>query len=473
MRWPIPCLILSAALCVAQPGPAEASPDSAVHIGEVELITSWHDDPSIERSLIESFKELLRRHGYHTDDCQENREAWQRMAHRVVSTDDMAQLEELDARVVAAEKCTIPPSAVRAYDVKLVLDYDPVLKSRRAVLHLIALGEHPNIDGGYAHKPGALVGWYDLMNRAIERALQGYNDATAVRVSVPQEAEVGETVQINASDSWDPDGEAFELRWDVTHEACVQGDDVLPLDKRDCPTGMVPAPVHVRSQAGGADGVREFTVPMIGDYTLRVHAKIGAREEPAQTFQVRAYPRRKYTFHARVGVVRLPKFFLNDDPRNELAIIQGLGILRRFVHRLGFLGWYEEIHYGFSFNPLRALSPYGGEDGSVALLYGFDIVGRTMNRTGRYGLTSTASMSAIQAAALRDGHARTEWGWVVSALMGFYYAFGENYRAENVAFCQSVCPGLSVGPTLTSFNNFASDRVGISFGGEFGVGLEF
>jgi hypothetical protein len=473
MRWQILFLSLSVGLYTTQPVQAEANSDGPMYIGEVELITSWRDDSSIERSLIESFKELLRRHGYQTDDCQENREAWQRMANRVVSTDDMAQLKELDARIVAAQKCAIPPSASRAYDVKLVLDYDPVLKNRRAVLHLIALGGHPNIDGGYAHKPGAITGWYDLMNRAIERALQRYNDPTSVRVSIPQDAEVGETVHVNASESWDPDGEAFELRWEMTHKACVGGEDILPVDRRGCPEGFIPEHVPVRTQAAVADSAREFTVPMIGDYTVNVHAKIGAREEPVRTFQLRAYPRRKYTFHARIGLLRLPKFFLSDSPTSELGLIEGIGLMRRFIHRIGLLGWYEEIHYGLSFNPLLALVHHGSEDGFAALLYTLDVVGRTLNRTGRYGLAANVSFSTIQAAALRSGHHRTEWGWGVSTLIGFYYAFGENYRAKGVPYCQTLCPSLTIGPTLTTLTNFDSGSVGLSFGGEGGVGLEF
>lgn len=212
---------------------------------------------------------------------------------------------------------------------------------------------------------------------------------------------------------------------------------------------------------------------MVGDYEVGVYAKIGAREETVQTFPLRAYPRRSWTFFARQGLLRLPKFFLSDSKKNELALVQGFGLLRRFVHRIGFIGWFEELHYGLSINSLQPLSTFNYEGRATGSLFALEISGRTLDRTGRYGVVSAASLAFSALNADRSGNDETEWGWMVTSMIGGYYAFGENYLNRNTSFCQTVCPSISFGPTLSSMQNITAKKPGIVLGTEAVFGLEF
>jgi hypothetical protein len=467
-------LVLSACLWLPRSAHAEATaaPESAF-ISEVNLITSWKGDASIDRSVVETFKQLLRLHGYQVDDCEENTAAWQKIAARAATPNDLATYQQIDERLVAAQKCIVPSSAVRAYDVKLILDYDPELKNRRAVIHLVALGDYPSIDGGYAHKPGQSMSWYDLMNRAIERAMRHYNEPTSIRINVPSEATVGEMVQLDARGSWDPDGDGFELRWRVNVNACMGAATVLPTDRRACPAGLKKGAAPVHEQAAEQDLTREFRVPMVGDYEVGVYAKIGAREEPLRIYQLRAYPRRAWTFFAREGLLRLPKYYLSDTRQRALARMQGIGVMRRFVHRIGFMRWFEEIHYGLSVNTMQPLSTFNYEGKMTGTMFTLEIAGRVLDRTGRYGVVSTASMSVSMLDAQRGGRDRSEWGWMVSSMLGGYYALGENYVNRSTSFCQTVCPSISFGPTFATLQNTTAKKTGIVLGTEAVFGLEF
>lgn len=473
MRWLSRSLLISACLLLPLSGRADTVIPESAFISEVNLITSWEKDASIDQSLVETFKQLLRLHGYRVDECEENTAAWQKIAARAATTHDIESYKEIDERLIAAQKCVVPSSATRAYDVKLILDYDPELKNRRAVLHLVALGDYPGIDGGYAHKPGQTMGWYDLMNRAIERAMRRFNDPTSIRIQVPSEATVGDLVKLDARGSWDPDGDAFELRWRVDVKACVGKPTALPLDRRACPGGMKSGLAPVAQQAAEQDLTREFRVPMVGDYDIGVYAKIGAREEPVQTFSLRAYPRRAWTFFSRQGVLRLPKYYLSDTPRRQLALVQGFGLMRRFVHRISFYRWFEEIHYGLALNMVQQLSTSNYEGKTTATQFTFEIADRILDRTGRYGVVSTASLAVSVLNADRGGSETTEWGWMIWTMIGGYYALGENYLNRNTSFCQTVCPSITFGPTLVTMQNITAKKVGIGLGTEALFGLEF
>ncbi|HET8935521.1 MAG TPA: hypothetical protein VFN67_18865 [Polyangiales bacterium] len=429
----------------------------------------------MDRSLIESFKELLRLHGYKTDDCQENTDAWLKLAERV-GPQGIDKYREIDQRLVAAQKCTVPPSALRSYSVKLILDHDKLLKNRRAVLHLVPLGNYPSIDGGYAHKPGELVGWYDIMNRAIDRGLNGHDDETSIRMSAPTEAVVGEGVEVDGRGSWDSDGDAFELRWQVTVDACVRGDERVPVagaDGSSCPEGMTRQDAVVYDQAARTDLIREFKVPMVGDYKIAAHAKIGAREEPERVLLLRAYPARSWAFYARVAFFPLPQYLLSDSRDRQLGYLSGIGLQRRFLHRLGTLGWYEEIHIGVGFDALNQRSTYNYEGHAQALLMGVHLIGRTLDRTGRYGLASQSSFGAASFTAFRGAEDSEEWGWFADALIGFYYAFTDNYIDRKSKFCATVCPSVTVGPTMHMLNNVQAKIRGISLGFQLMTHLEF
>lgn len=454
---------------------ADANEQSSVFISDVELITSWREDASVDRSLIESFKELLRLHGYQTDECQENTDAWLKVADRV-GPQGIDKYREIDRRLVAAQKCNVPPSAARSYSVKLILEYDELLKNRRAVLHLVSLDKHPSIDGGYAHKPGELVGWYDIMNRAIDRALNHVNDVTAVHLDAPTEASVAEGVMVDARGTWDPDGDAFELRWRVSVDACVRGDERVPVagaDGSSCPDGMTRQDLVVHDQAGGNDLTRAFNVPMVGDYKIAVHAKIGAREESPRTVLLRAYPARSWAFSARAGYFPLPQYLLSDFRERQSGLLLGLALQRRIVHRLGMLGWYEEIHLGLGLDALNQASTYNYEGHAQALLMGFHFISRTLDRTGRYGLASHASLGVAAYSAFRGAKDSEEWGWYGDGLLGFYYALTDNYVDKKSKLCATVCPSLTVGPTFNVLNNLDAKIRGISLGLQFMTHLEF
>jgi hypothetical protein len=459
--------------CFALSARAQTSQRPAVFISEVELITSWKNDPGVERSVVETFKELLRLHGYQTDDCEENAEAWQRIASRKSTPNDIAEYRKLDERLIAAQKCTVPPDATRAYNVKLILSYDKLLKNRRAVLHLIALGDYESLDGGYAHKPGAVADWYDLMNRAIERAISRYNENTAIRVRAPKEATVAETVRVDGRSSWDPDGDAFELRWRVSVRACIGQGKVLPRDEHDCPTGMKLGDAPVFDQVGNQDSIREFRVPLIGDYQIDVHAKIGAREEPIRSYQLRAYPRRSWSLYSGQGLLRLPTNYVSDSGRSELALVQSFGLMRRFVHRLGIFGLYEEVHFGLAINSIQQFNDFNYEGRRTSTNLTFDAVGRMLSRTGRYGLVTSSSISLSLISARRDGRDRDEIGWMNTTFIAGYYAFGNNYTSELSTFCGDICPSLALGPTLYAIRNLTAKRLGLALGGQLVAALEF
>jgi hypothetical protein len=475
MSWLTRALVLSFGFSLCFPISASAQPSErpAVFISEVELITSWKNDPGVERSIVETFKELLRLHGYQTDDCEENAEAWQKIASRKSAPNDIVEYRKLDERLIAAQKCTVPPDATRAYNVKLVLSYDKLLKNRRAVLHLIALGNYESLDGGYAHKPGAVADWYDLMNRAIERAISRYNEKTAIRVRAPKEATIAETVRVDGRSSWDPDGDAFELRWHVTVQACIGQGKILPRDDHDCPTGMKLGDAPVFDQVADQDSIREFRVPLIGDYHIDVHAKIGAREEPVRRYELRAYPRRSWSFYSSQGVFRFPTNYVSDSGKREFAIVQGFGLMKRFVHRLGIFGLYEEVHFGLAINSIQQLNDFNYEGRSTSTNLAFDAVARLLNRTGRYGLVTSNSLSVSFISARRAGRDRDELGWMNMTFIGGYYAFGNNYTSELSTFCGDICPSLALGPTLYAIRNITAKRVALALGLQLIAALEF
>jgi hypothetical protein len=340
-------------------------------------------------------------------------------------------------------------------------------------LHLVPLYDHPKLDGTYGHQKGAPDTWYVVMDHVIRRTIGGKNEPTAIRLHVPRETTVGDVVQLDGRETWDPDGDAFELIWKVKVKGCVGKGKVLPRDQHDCPEGYKLDDWVVRTHAGSHGQNRELTIPLIGDYHVEVHAKIGQREEPVSSFLIRAFPRRAWSFYTKQGVLRAPTNFLSDSGKSELAFTQSFGLSRRYMHRLGFFGFYEEAHLGLSIGVLQQLSTYNYKGRNVATPFTVDVVGRELDRTGHYGVTTTGSFSVGPISATRGGSEREEWAWLITTFIGGYYTFGDNNQFHENRFCFEYCPSVALGPTLTLLDNLTTDRIGISLGIEAQIALEF
>ncbi|WP_437985164.1 hypothetical protein [Sorangium sp. So ce117] len=473
MRWTI-ILLVSCLVTLAGNVLAQTATSKREFIQNIKLFTSQDSSANVDRTQIPIFKQLLEQHGYGTDNCKEAREGVQTMTTRA-SPDQPGSYERVGKRAlfVAAIQCEVPNEDVLVYDAELVLDVDPVLKNRRAVLRFVPIGPGKVKSGGYAHKPGELASWYDMVSRAIERTLAGFNEPTSIRLVLPEETRVGDTLRLDARSSWDPDGDAFELRWNITTKGCFGSKDATPIDGHPCPRGTVKGSVKVQDQAGLHELTREFRVPMVGDYEVRVHAKIGAREEPDRIYRIRAYPRRSNVFFSRVGYRMLPTDFLGSTGEREPALLINAGYLGRVAHRIGFFDRYEEVYWGFSLGALENARSFNFKGESMAALVGVEAIARTLDRTGRFGFANSLSLNGGMIRALRGDYVHTEAAVVIEGMAGFYFLAGGNYVDKSVAYCAGVCPGITVGPTLSLFQNITTTKLGISGGLEIVMGMEY
>jgi hypothetical protein len=470
MRWP-PTLLLSAvaSLLVASGAAAEgAETPRKAYIRTIRIFTFGKPNLEVNRGLISIFKGVLERFRYQVDDCEESLEPL--LTGKLRITDQESANQE---RLIVESRCRVPEE-VLVFDAELVLTVDPELGNRRAVLRFVPpFSKQPVRSGGYAQKPGEpRASWDDIISRGIERTLEGYNEPTAISLALPRSATVGETVRLDGRSSWDEDGDSFELRWRITTPGCVSQWAQLPVDHWPCPSGTVNGAVDVRAQSGQSANTREFRVPMIGDYEIAVHSKVGDREEPDRIFHLRAAPRRSRTFFSRVELLRLPTDFLKSGQETTPGLLTGLGYLRRIVHRIGLLGLYEEVHLGVSMSSMQALPTYG-QTLALSSQLGMEVVPRVMDRTGRLGLSFPISLNGMLVSTRRQDDLGTEVGFLVETMAGVYYAFGENYLDKRTSYCNKVCPSVTVGPTLTAMMNSSISKFGVSGGVEILMGMEF
>jgi hypothetical protein len=464
MTWLLRVLLVS---CVLQLCSIVYAEDKEIFVGHVALVLNWRNEEEA-KALFETFKHRLRDHGYQTNDCRETQEGW----HDIIQRSDGAiPYDEIDKQLVATAECEFPTTAKHVYSARLILDYDPQLKRRQASLYLLPLtGGSEKLDGTYTHKQDMIERWYVVIDGVITRAIGRYNEETSIRVVMPKEGSVGDVVRLDATEAWDPDGEAFELRWNIRLKACVGKDTVLPRNKNTCPKGTTLQDWAVRDRAGKSRQVRELSIPMVGDYKIQVYSKVGRREEPVRRFTVRALPRRDWAMTATYGLLRLPTYFMGDlSDDSSLALVTTIGVDRRFVHRLGWLGWHEEVHYALSLSHLNDFGTPGEAIGAS-----IEAGGRTLDRTGSYGVVNALRTSLLFIEAARsfdDEH--FEWGQLGTFFIGGYYALGNNYIFEHTQFCSDVCPSFTIGPTMTAMYNYTHKRFGLGFGLEFSVVLEF
>jgi len=458
-----------------------------ISIGDLTVVTSQDDVGPAE---VQYFQSQLLKRGYQMESCQERMDALARFAHPRIGVDAVGRDDAVQAaqhalakraRIISSLYCETPDPDALVYEVVLTLDVDKVLKNRRANILFKALGQGHDVTGGYAHKPGETLEWNSVIDRAIERTLGGVNDPTSLRVAVPKETTVGDTVRLDGSKSWDHDGDSFELVFDVTKPACVPLDTTdkalpnvsLPLDAHPCPHGMKRGDVNVFQQVGEHDATLEFRTPQIGDYEVRVHARVSGHDEPAGIYRLRAYPRRSNTFFSRIDVLRLPKNFLRSADVQDESLLIGFGYVHRFLHRIGFFGMYEDAYLGLSLGSLQALSTFNLEARATGTLLGIEALTRTMDRSGRFGLVTPITLSALALLSDRDGVPTTEWGFEAKTMVGGYVAFGENYLDRPSSFCGGVCPSLTAGPTVSALSNLTTHKFGLVLGLELLMGVEF
>lgn len=471
MIWPLRLprvapLLVSALLTVISVARAEPANKSDIYISHFSLQRNWPETSS-DKQLLEILKHRLREHGYETAVCKESEEAWDEIIDQLY---EPVPYEEIEQSLMESKPCALPKPGTSIYSARLTLDYDPELHKRQATLYLLPLqGGGRKREGTYTHKDGAIESWYTVIDRVIEHAIQGTDGPVSIRIRLPKEAAVSDVVTMDGTSTWDPDGDAFELLWKVTVKACVGNGTALPRNGHACPEGTKLADLPVRDRAGDNVQIREFSVPMVGDYHIRVHAKLGAREEADRHFTVRAEPRRQWTLYTRQGITRLPTYFLTDREGSHIALFNSIGLQKRFIHRTSWHGWHEEVHYGLSVTSLKDLKSVAG-----AIGLSLDVVGRTLDRTGRYGLLSLGSIGVLGIGGDRRFETdHDEWGMFYTGFMGGYYAFGENYRFQRTKFCSNVCPSIALGPTVAVLHNATQKRVGISLGVETLIGIEF
>jgi hypothetical protein len=377
-------------------------------------------------------------------------------------------------RILAQETCAVPADSPTVFSAQLGIHVDPATKTSRAVLRLIGLGKRNVYSGGYSHKPGDVVSIPQLIDRAIVRTLKGFNEPTSLSVVVPSTAEVGETVSLDARSTWDADGDPFELQWRVRVPACVDGAGVpLPVDGQPCPHGTRRALVPTSHSTGEHDQMRKFGADLVGDYEVEVHSKVGNRDEPAQRFNVRVAPRRSNTLFARIHYLPLPRNFLRTTNDHDAGLLISAGLTRRFVHRVGLLGYFEEMHLGLSLSSLQPAKAFDFDTSAIGTFLGVEVAVRTLDRTGRFGLTWPLTLQGGLLIAQRGDYDVNEPALMVQSGISGYFSFGENYRHRRNTMCLSLCPTVSLGPTLGAVYNVGTKNLGVPVGFEVVTGAEF
>jgi hypothetical protein len=460
------CTSLLLFLLVRSAPAEQSSPKIFIH--DIRIFTIGRTNIEINPGWIMVVKNALQRFNYQVDDCKESQEPLLDEQRRM--TDEQLANQE---RLVFRSRCRTPPDVI-VLDCHLVLAVDPELDNRRAILRFISpFDPQPTRSGGYAQKPGEpKLSWDDIIDRGIERTMNGYNDPTSIQMVVPAETHVGQTLHLDARNSWDEDGDTFELRWRVTTTGCIGADEMLPADHRPCAIGMN-GPIEVYTQSGPKANTREFRVPIVGDYDVAVRAKLGDREEPEHVFHVRAYPQRSNSVFSRVGVFQLPSDFFEQDKRATPGLMIGVGYVRRVIHRIGLLGSFEEVHLGASFGSMHAINEYSLPGGPGSIQAGLEAIVREMDRAGRFGLTSVISLNGFTSTGTRGNYPRDEYGLFVESLTGIYIGYADNHIDTRSSWCARFCPSLTIGPTLTMMFNHSTSKLGIVGGGEILMGVDF
>lgn len=456
------------------PGWAQTAPPSKPFISAIQVKGSANPQQGVDDTLVDLLKDALLRHGFQVDDCQLAMRGVQQVADNTSSLPevDFAKIESFE-RIVAEASCRVP-EGVPVYSAVLAFNVDGELKSRRAVLRVARLGTGVMYAGGYANKPGELVPIHDMIDRAVRRALRSVNEPTVLSLVMPPTAEVGRTVNLDARSSWDPDGDPFKLVWDIRVPGCRKpGADATPVDGWPCGNGSKREKVGVPHAVGNHDQTQTFTATMVGDYDIKLHASVGSHDEATRTYHVRVYPRRSRTFFARVEYLPLPTNFMRTIDEPEVALMDGIGYVGRLFHRLGFWGWYEDVSIGASLNSIQPLRAFDFDTSGIGTTLGVEIFARTMDRTGRFGVSTPLSLQGGYLFARRGDYDRGEGVLMAKTALGGYFAFSENYRFSRSKICLSVCPSLEVGPTLSVLYNMRLKKVGIPLGVQMVMGVEF
>ena len=184
-----------------------------------------------------------------------------------------------DKSILSAQ-CQPAQDEATFYIAKFTLEEDQEYGGqKRATLQLLPIGDGtqdaPEYVGGYAHRPFVEnESWNTVVARAVARGIGGFNEPPAVHVQGDRKKRIGTLAVINAEDSWDPDGDPFELLWTVSVPACIpdgtkDNAQLLPYFGW-CPKGTAAGDHEVRMQAGSTGRERTFQPPIIGEYSVSV-----------------------------------------------------------------------------------------------------------------------------------------------------------------------------------------------------------
>jgi hypothetical protein len=509
-NWPIPCLkgvsatpewtrpsrnsgpsastcsavLLATSLAVTAPCRADQAPPPQVTAAPRGLISSISITRALdagidEKVMIQNLQKLLFSYGFQSDHCEEVSKELKLLTETRgftrSSQDATGSLQKREAEVVHTSCAKVDPS-LAVYRADLTLDVDRELgNQRRAVLQLIPIGGPAKMfSGGYGQKPHlpSPEEWYVIIDRAIRRTLLNENEDTSISLDPPTLVTVGETTHLDASQSWDLDGDAFELDWHVSTESCEGGGRLIPYDT-GCPAGMKKARHVVVTRADTSNLTRSFEVPMVGDYEVLVQAKVGTKESAGLSRMVRARPRRPNSIISRQTYLAMPKGFIQSGREREPALMLRTGYLRRVLARVGTLGSFEEVHIGGSmavFDERKDLFKLDGHNGTM---FDLEIAVRMMLNDGRIGITTEYVLGGGFVGALRGDLLRIEPMWMGQFMAGLYFSFGYNYTASAAKYCNTVCFDVTVGPALTGIRNGTTEKTALLGGGEIGLAVTF
>jgi hypothetical protein len=443
--------------------------------------------------ITNDFIALLGNYGYPTDDCEiKDRILGPSLKHivdNVIPLDSGNPNQEgvspeieklaLEERRISETYCPAPEleAKVQVFDAKLTLSVDSRLGNQRVVLIMkdIASSSHTTLTGGYARRPGdEPAEWYDMMSWAIDRTMKKWNVPTTISASLPGSARVGQTVHMDARNSWDADGDPFELIWKVGANVC-QGDGFeLPLDERECPSGTLARWREYASDHDQKEMTATFVVPMVGDYQVHVYARVTGTVdwEHGVVCDLRAYPRNPHELYVGTNELRLPRNFLESTNNQPWAILIRAGTMYRFKHRVSLVGAFADF-YGSAFLGYLNQGSLSDTEARKAPLAGLETVEHVLNHAGRFGFSLREYASVGANATQRGNKDQVELLIMVSGLAGIYYSFGHNYFDRNTRYCAELCPTLTFGPTMTKLWNPTIHENGTSLGLELDVGASF
>jgi hypothetical protein len=460
----------------AAPPPAVPAPNAPPRTVVSDVEVRWDATPDQKQVNLGEFERLLAEYGFETNECPSARagfKGWIRSRGYPVPVDKNGTLAA-EAVALEQEYCKIPEDNAIVFQAILTLSVEPLQQNRkRATLELRSLNPKTarTLRGGYSHKVGQVEEWNQVMNAAMARTVRGKDDETAILIKAPLEARVGDTVDIDGSETWDVDGDAFILHWSVLTEGCWDGARTVPVDG-GCPARTTRVTQAIQNSAGETKYWRTFSAPLVGDYQIAVHSTIGQHDSPPVVRSVRVSPRRPHSIFWRLSDLALPANFIASGAPKQPTYFVRVGYQQRVDARVGLLGAFEEVHLSgflFTMNPPADFAKF--DTGGTGV--GLEASARTLTNDGRLALVSGLLGAGGFLIARRSDIERVEPVWTVQTNLLLYYAAGPNYTNEPSRFCGRMCFDFNVGPMLAYWQDQTTGKKALVGGIEFGTSVAF